>query len=149
MHLRRMLTDGVIELRLVQIVKIWWFYPSDYVYDVYLKDSGEKIGRCDYRTLDSEENYYAGNIGYLIYQQYRGNGYAYKAALLMCKFASQKHDRLWITCSPENSASYRIIERLGGILTEVVDVPKHHFLYTQGEKIKCIFNLKIKELKDE
>ncbi len=140
------LSDGIIELRLVKTVKRFLVFPIDFIYDIYLLESNTKIGHCDYRSEDNEENYYAGNIGYLIFQGYRGHNYSLRAASLLCKLAKTNKKSILITCSPENIASYKIIKKLGGELLTIVDVPEYHYLYAQGEKVKCIFNLDLKRV---
>ena len=137
---KKYLSDGIIELQLEKIVRNIWWKPVAYQYSIHKCDDQMPIGRCDYRCLDNKENYYAGNIGYMVYQLHRGNHYAYLAAKLLCKLAvALKAKKLYITCSPENIASRKTIEKLAAEFVEETEVPKNHFLYAQGEKIKEIF----------
>ena len=89
--------------------------------------------------------YYAGNIGYHVYERYRGNGYAYKACLELFKIAKNVYhmDKLIITCSPDNIASKKTLIKLGGQLLETCDVPKDHWLYLRGETVKEIYLFKL------
>lgn len=48
------------------------------------------------------------------------------------------HDLL-ITCSPDNIASCKTLEKLHGKYIEKVDVPENHWLYARGETIKLIY----------
>ena len=138
------LQDGQIELRLDRVKKRALFFPIVYQYDIYLYNSNTQVGRCDYRLLNNIENYYAGNIGYMIYQSYRGNHYSYKAALLLLKIAKDFHIKsLYITCSPENVASRKTILQLNGNFIEKTSVPKGHFLRSQGEDIKEIYLIRL------
>jgi len=142
---RKYLSDGIVELKLTKVVRNLWLMPLAYHYNIYRCDSQVPVGRCDYRCINNEENYYAGNIGYMIYQVYRGNHYAYLAAKLLCDLAvALKARKLYITCSPENIASFKTIEKLGAEFIEEREVPKNHYLYTQGEKIKKIFAIDFK-----
>ena len=89
--------------------------------------------------------YYAGNIGYHVYERYRGNGYAYKACLELFKIAKNVYhmDKLIITCSPDNIASKKTLIKLGGQLLETCDVPSDHWLYLRGETVKEIYLFKL------
>jgi len=141
---RRYLSDGVVILRLRSVEKSYCFFPTAYNFDIYGEKNNEMIGRCDYRCLNNEENYYAGNIGYMIYPEYRGNGYAHLAAELLCKHAYRKGRRfIYITCSPENIASHKTINKLNAEFLKEVEVPKNHYLHAQGEKIKYIFKIQL------
>lgn len=142
MNDKRFLSDGVVELHLKKVIRNYWLIPTAYQYEIFKCGYQIPIGHCDYRCEDNWENYYGGNIGYMIYKAYRGNHYAWRAAVLLCELAvGLKAKQLIITCSPENIASHKTIERLGGVFVECVDVPAEHYLYGQGEKVKEIFKL--------
>jgi ribosomal-protein-alanine N-acetyltransferase len=74
--------------------------------------SGALVGNCGMlagRTGPAEPE-----IGYLIGRAYRGNGYAFEAAeavLAECRSAGLR--RVWSSIRPHNTASRRIVERLG------------------------------------
>ena len=141
---RHYLTDGVIELRLNAVERNDWLFPLVYFYDIYEYQGKTKVGKCDFRRQKNIENYYAGNIGYMILPPYRGRGYAYLAACLLCKLASGLRVRsFYITCSPENTASYRTIVKLGAEYLERAIVPKEHYLHRQGEQVKDIFIMRL------
>lgn len=107
--------------------------------------SKKKIGETDLRLGMNKEVYYAGNLGYRIFEPFRGHHYAYEACRLLFNTARDKYgmDELIITCSPENTASRKTLEELGGELLEVVNVPEEHFLYRRGEKVKNIYRFKL------
>ena len=44
---------------------------------------------------------------------------------------------LWITCNPENVASRRTCELVGGQLIDIVDLPPETDMYKEGERQKC------------
>jgi len=116
------------------------------LYDIVLNSTGGIVGYCDLRKIHDENHYYFGNVGYRIYQPYRGHNYAYKACLLLFKAAKEQGmDYLIITCSPDNLASKRICEKLPGYFIEQVDVPPWHQLYRQGEKVKNIYRYDLQE----
>ncbi|MBR3348683.1 MAG: GNAT family N-acetyltransferase [Solobacterium sp.] len=122
------------------------YVPSD-IYGIFLHDTSLRIGECDIRIGMNEELYYAGNIGYRIYEPYRGHGYAYEAAKMLLKIAYEEHglDEVILTCSPDNTASKKTLEKLGGELIETVDVPAWHWLYRRGEKVKHIYRYDLKK----
>ncbi len=113
-------------------------------YDIVLQSDDTKIGYCDYRAGMNEELYYAGNIGYRIYEKYRGHSYAYQACLILLDIIKKEYnmDELIITTSPSNTASIVTIEKLGGVFIEECEVPRNHYLYKRGEYIKRIYRLR-------
>ncbi|HEX4054906.1 MAG TPA: GNAT family N-acetyltransferase [Tepidisphaeraceae bacterium] len=85
---------------------------------------------------------YSGHIGYHVYPPARGRHYAERACRLLMPLAHLHGiDPLWITCNPDNFASRRTCERLGGNLVEIVPVPTDHPLYERGEKEKCRYRI--------
>lgn len=114
-------------------------------YSICRHNSYTSIGECDLRIGMNEEIYYAGNIGYRIYDYYRGHGYAYEACQLLFETASRKYHmhELIITCSPENTASVKTLEKLQGTLVEVAEVPEWHWLWKRGERVKNIYRYEI------
>ncbi|GGB47210.1 hypothetical protein GCM10007199_10880 [Fictibacillus barbaricus] len=48
-------------------------------------------------------------------------------------------EKLIFTCNPDNIASRRTCEYVGGNLLEIIDVPENNDMYQQGEKKKCIY----------
>ncbi len=126
------------------------FVPS-VLYRICLHGTDTEVGNCDLRLGMNEELYYAGNIGYRIYPQWRGNGYAYRAALLLLKEARDTYgmDRLIITCSPDNIPSRKTLEKLNGTLLETTDVPASHWLYARGETVKNIYEFRLADTNQE
>jgi predicted acetyltransferase len=85
---------------------------------------------------------YHGQIGYHVYPPLRGHHYAERSCRLLLPLAHQHGiDPLWITCNPDNFASRRTCERLGGKLVEIVPVPPENPLYARGEKEKCRYRI--------
>ena len=110
-------------------------------YSIVLHNSQTVVGDCDLRVGMNDELYYAGNIGYNIIYNYRGNGYAYEACRLLFEVAKEKFHmkELIITCSPDNIASRKTLERLSGVYCETTPVPSSHWLYKRGEMVKNIY----------
>lgn len=107
-----------------------------------------KIGECDLRLGMNDEIYYAGNIGYRIYQPWRGHGYAYEACTILFNIAYRKYhmNELILTCSPENVPSRKTLEKLNGTLLETVSVPTSHWLYQRGETVKNIYEFDLQSI---
>lgn len=118
--------------------------PTVY-YDILLHDSKQKVGTIDLRLTVEGFMYYYGNIGYNVIEKYRGNNYAYYACMLLFKVAKKEFglDTLLVTCSPDNIASKKTLEKLHGTLIAKVDVPEQHELYKLGEKRKYVYKFNI------
>lgn len=114
------------------------FVPS---FRFHILDKNDNIvGECDLRIGHNLNLFYGGNIGYKIFEEYRGNHYAGKACKLLFKLAREnKLDYLFITCNPENIASRKTCEYLKGVFLETVDLPKDNDMYLKGERQKCIY----------
>lgn len=85
-----------------------------YIFDIYTNNSDDIVGKITFRLGDNIDNEYAGHIGYTIYEEHRGNNYAYKACLALKDFIiSCDYNNILITCSSNNIASQKTIEKLG------------------------------------
>ena len=130
------LKDTEIYLKLIKTLdaqpeKAW--FPA-YYFDICLLN-GTIIGKCDLRVGHNENTYIGGNIGYSVDEKYRGRHYAAKACKLLFELAKQHQlEYLIITCDPENTASYRTCEIVGGELLEIVDVPNTNEMYETGRR---------------
>lgn len=104
---------------------------------------GNKMGTCVLRVGYNERVYYGGNIGYHVFEEFRGRHYAGKACNLLFELA-RKHEMnyLIITCSPDNIASRKTCEYVGGELLEVAELPDW-FDRKPGQDIKCIFRYEL------
>lgn len=133
-------TDSIIEL----VVEERLAHPGyiSVYYGIYLKHT--RIGMIDLRIGMNEELYYAGNIGYRIFEKYRGNHYAYYACKTVLHEAETTYHMpfVYITCSPGNIPSRKTIERLHGKFVEERNVPDWHWLYRRNEKVKDIYLFK-------
>jgi tagatose 1,6-diphosphate aldolase len=134
------LQDNELELVLAQRmpadpVKDW--APS-YVFQMIRSETGRSMGSINLRIGTSEHLVkYAGQIGYGVDEQFRGNRYAVRSCLLIFPLAKLHGiNPLWITCNPENTASRRTCELAGGIYVETVDVPPDTEMYKKGDKRK-------------
>ena len=87
---------------------------------------------------------YLGHIGYHVLPPARGCHFAERAARLLLPIArAHGHDHLWITVNPENLASRRTCERLGAEHVDTILLPKENALYSQGDRAKCRYRLRL------
>ncbi len=120
-----------------------------YYFDICIHD-GTVIGKCDLRLGYNEKTYIGGNIGYNIYEPYRGHHYAAKACRLLFRQA-RKHDMnyLIITCQPTNIASARTCELAGGVHIETTDIPESNEMYAEGKRQVSIYRFDLNKLVHE
>lgn len=85
---------------------------------------------------------YYGHFGYHVYPPARGHHYAERSCRLLLPLARQHGLKtLWVTCNPDNYASRRTCEALGGRLVSIVPVPESDPLYLRGEREKCRYRI--------
>jgi len=109
-------------------------------YEIRRCQDGASVGRCELRIGHDLNLYYYGNIGYRVWEEYRGHGYAFMGASLLLQLAPKVGmTYVLITVSPENTPSVRTCERLDGVLVATVKVPIWHPLYRANERVKMIY----------
>ena len=115
-------------------------------YHFAITDScGREVGECDLRIGHNEKLYYGGNIGYRVFEEYRGHHYAGKAVKVLLKLAA-KHEMGYviITCNPDNIASKKTCEYAGGELIELAELPEDNDMRIEkGETEKYIFRFEV------
>lgn len=101
---------------------------------------GTVVGLIDLRIGYSENLYYAGNIGYRVHEEYRGNSYAARACRLLRPLA-QKHgmNTLCITNDYKNIASKRVCEKIGAKLMRLTMVPKGNAIRKEGQVFQNVY----------
>ena len=106
---------------------------------------GMKMGSCDLRIGHNESVYYGGNIGYRVDEPYRGHHYAGKACRLLFELARRhRMEYVIITCNPDNWASRKTCEYLGGELLEIVELPEDNDMRLEdGATHKCIYRFRL------
>lgn len=130
-----------IELRFCQIM------PGDearglvpgYHFRIHNLD-GIEVGHINFRVGDTEHVRRAvGHIGFGVHPEHRGHRYAGKAALALAPFVASRYPEVIITANPDNLASIRTIEAIGGHFIDEVDVPPHDPHYATGDHRKRRF----------
>jgi len=133
--------DGLADLEIsLKIEKCLQGNIPLYIMSIVGNSCGNVVGQITLQIAPSDKVHFIGHIGYRVHEEFRGNNYALKASRLMLGQA-KKHGlkELVITCNPDNLASRRTLEKLGGDLKEIVQLPKWHELYEKGDREKCIF----------
>lgn len=76
---------------------------------------------------------FPGHLGFEVAPEFRGNRYAARSVQLLLPFM-RKHglDRVWLGCSPENLASRKTCERVGGRYRDTIPISEDSDLYLQG-----------------
>lgn len=140
------LTDSVVEL--VCLAKNDAVPEKDwvpaYAFDIYVNDV--KVGEVHLRTGMTKGLQYSGQIGYIVDEEHRGNGYAVRAVKLLAPVLNfHKMDRALITNEAGNTASQRVCEKIGAKLIATKPTPKWHDTYDEGWRTTNIYewNLKI------
>jgi predicted acetyltransferase len=125
------LTDGEIRLRLESQSPYDSSrgYVPTYYFHITRESDDQIIGRCDLRIGYNANIEIGGNMGYTIFEPYRGHHYATKACRLMLPLA-KSHDltRLLITMRPDNEPSRRTCLALGATLQREIVLPPDHEL---------------------
>jgi len=116
-----------------------------YIFKICRVSDNAEAGECDLRVGHTEGLYYCGNIGYTVYEEFRGSHYAGKACLLLFNLARlHKMDYLYITCNPDNIGSRKTCEYAGGKLECIADLPPDNDMYLDGERQKCIYRFELR-----
>lgn len=140
------LSDGEIRLVIDELIpenEEKGFVPA-YKFNIVEEQSKLTVGFIDIRIGHSQGLFYGGNIGYTVFEDFRGNSYVLKACKLIKNVAiKHKMEYLYITCNPDNIASRRTCEKLGLPLQEIVDLPEDNDMYKEGERQKCIYYWKL------
>lgn len=121
------MVDGELLLRLVQTV------PADHsggFLPVYRFRMLHRTNDCELGEINLRIGYtdnvmfYRGNIGFTVYEPFRGNRYAERSCRLLTPLI--RHHGLypvWLTCNIDNAASRRTIENLGALYVEMREMP--------------------------
>ena len=145
----QMPSDGEITLRIISV------NPADetkghvptYRFDIVRRSDGVTLGEIDLRLGYVRHLYYAGNIGYSVKEEHRGNGYAAKACRLVFQISkAHKMPYLMISCNADNMPSRRTLEKLEGTLLETSIPASYSSLYRRGvHEPNCYFRFDLVE----
>jgi len=106
--------------------------------------NGEEMGGISLRIGYCDSLYYAGQIGYGLREEYRGNGYAAEACKLLLPVAkAHKMSKLLITNNYTNAASRRVCEKLNARFVRMARLPEWCDLYKGGQRFANIFEWEV------
>lgn len=112
-----------------------------YYYDIFNSEN-KCVGKISIRIGHNFHSYYNGNIGYEIFKEYRGHGFA-RIACQMVLDVARYHcmEYVILSCDKNNIASYKTIEKINAELMEICDVPKDYFAWHEGMEKQRIYKL--------
>ena len=118
-----------------------------YCFDIALLDD-TVVGTISLKIWHTPVIWFAGNIGYEVYEPYRGHHYAAKACRLLYPLAIRHNlDYLIITCNVSNVASERSIQLAGGMFISEEDVPQDYEQYQRGSKRVRIYKVLLHDMR--
>jgi len=113
-----------------------------YYYDIFLKNSITQIGKISIRIGHNKHSYFNGNIGYEINHEFQGKKFSFEACQLVLQVARfHNMDYIYLTCDQSNIASYKIIEKLGGVFIESIVPPKDYIFFHDRIEAHKIYRL--------
>lgn len=119
-------------------------YMPAYYFKIIRCSDDTIVGECDLRVGHNDNIKIGGNIGYEIYEPFRGNHYASKACKLLFILAKKhKMDEVIITCSPENIGSRKTCEYSGAKLMGIIDIPSWNDMFKTGRKTTCQYVVRL------
>ncbi len=137
-------SDGAIELKMVErrVRDTACGIVDGYTLDIHEPGSRSPAGYVSLRIGESPALFYLGHIGYRVYEQYRGHGYAARAVRLLFPLMREHGLRtVTITTNPENAASRATCRNLGCVLESTVPVPAVYREICMGATHKCRYIL--------
>ncbi|MEN8173053.1 MAG: GNAT family protein [Chloroflexota bacterium] len=103
-------TQSFIELTIAQQGELPRLH---YHFAVVQADTKIIIGGCGIHF--QSDNLQIAYIGYTFNRYFWGHGFASESAKCLLQFGFEEHNanRIWATCDPENTASARVLEKVG------------------------------------
>src|SRR5712671_4807929 len=97
----------------------------------------QDAGHINFKVGDTDHvRFCVGHIGFGVSETFRGQSLAYQACRAIAPFVGSFYPTVIITADPDNHASIRTIERLGGSFIDEVIVPTHDPQYQRGSRSK-------------
>jgi tagatose 1,6-diphosphate aldolase len=132
------LRHGEVELRFLWLTEAdeeKGFVPG-YRFDMY-GEHGLRVGTINFRVGEtSHVRLYAGHVGYTVFPEFRGCGYALQACRALGPFIAEVMGEVIITSNPDNLASIRTIEKLGAEYLGEVDVNPEDPHFDGGRNVR-------------
>lgn len=121
-HLSEVMVKSVRELssisdteQLIDMINRFWDNQEKFVIPIWLKDSKSLVGESYLGYFNPEET--EGEIGYLLFEEFQGKGFAYEATTSLIKklFENTSLKRIWLKCDSDNSRSIKLALKCGFI----------------------------------
>lgn len=135
------LVDGDLSLVLAEAVAadpVKGWVPA-YHFEMRRPADQAVMGRLRLRIGDgARELKYAGNVGYDVKPEFRGQRLAARSVRLIMPLA-RRHGltAVWIGCRPDNAASLRTCALAGAVPVDTVEVPTDQPLFQLGVPVTC------------
>ena len=113
--------------------------PDVFRWSVFLKETGECIGRVSCHDARSEFNEFNDHgirgVGWYIDPKFKGNGYATEAAKAMIDYMFNECEisEIHTQAAVENPASWKIMEKLGFIRKDKINLVEYTYLDEPAE----------------
>ena len=107
------------------------------------KESLKKMGNISLINGHSDSTqYYYGNIGYSVNEEFRRRGLATRSTKLIVEFAKSLGQKvLWIITNPDNIPSMKVAKKCGFRHVDTLTINKEHRLYKDGDRFSKRFRL--------
>lgn len=120
----------------------------EYRFSMNNAETGDEMGQINIKAGYTENIiFFRGNIGYTVYERYRGNYYSSRSCKLLIpviKFLDL--NSVYLTCNKDNIASRKNIERLGAefLGTEIIQETSPYFsYYPEGSRVKLRYKWEV------
>lgn len=115
----------------ITLIMPLWYDDEHEFFEIMLNDTKEVVGSI---MMRNEIDLVAGNIEYMIFEEYRGNNYAKKALKLFAHNVSNISDEdLFISILPNNKASIKTATKSGTLFHQIVEIPKNYRISENGK----------------
>lgn len=114
-HLSEILVQPVRELKniddtvkLINMINQFWENDEKFIIPLWLKGNGLLVGECYLGNFNSDKT--EAEIGYFLFKEFEGNGFAYEATRGLIKEAFEKLNlkRIWLKCDSDNLRSIKL-----------------------------------------
>ncbi|MEK7433133.1 MAG: GNAT family protein [Cyanobacteriota bacterium] len=122
-HLSEVLVKPVKDLKnisdtekLINLINVFWKKNERFIIPLWLKNSDLLVGECYIGAFNSEKT--EAEIGYLLFKEFEGKGFAYEAtmALIKTSFEKLKLKKIWLKCDSDNFRSIKLANKCNFIL---------------------------------
>lgn len=95
------------------------------------------VGHFNFRVGDTHHvRRVAGHIGYYVFPEFRGHGFAYRSCRAVAPFVRKFYEQVIITAEINAAASIKTIEKLGAEYLGEIEVPPNDPAYLNGARRK-------------